>query len=110
MLSVGKANICRPTSESPEWIGLVLPMRHLSCATGAQREVFARRRAVRELLKGTLALLDIRVLDHMVVAEHALVSFVERALLQHWQAGRWDRPIGELRRGVELIRHRGDTR
>lgn len=32
-------------------------------------------------LKNALALVDIRVLDHMVVAEHAIVSFAERGLL-----------------------------
>src|ERR1700693_5447316 len=32
-------------------------------------------------LKQALALVDIRVLDHMVVAEHAVVSFAERGLL-----------------------------
>ena len=32
-------------------------------------------------LKQALALVDIRVLDHMVVAEHAVVSFAERGLI-----------------------------
>jgi DNA repair protein RadC len=32
-------------------------------------------------LKHALALVDIRVLDHMVVAEHAVVSFAERGLI-----------------------------
>lgn len=32
-------------------------------------------------LKQALALVDIRVLDHMVVADHAVVSFAERGLL-----------------------------
>ena len=32
-------------------------------------------------LKQALALVDIRVLDHMVVAEHAVVSFAERGLV-----------------------------
>ena len=32
-------------------------------------------------LRSALALVDIRVLDHIVVAEHALVSFSERGLI-----------------------------
>ena len=32
-------------------------------------------------LKQALALIDVRVLDHMVVAEHAVVSFAERGIL-----------------------------
>jgi DNA repair protein RadC len=32
-------------------------------------------------LKAALALVDIRVLDHLVVAEHAVVSFAERGLI-----------------------------
>ena len=36
---------------------------------------------LKSTLKHALALVDIRVLDHMVVAEHAVVSFSERGLL-----------------------------
>jgi DNA repair protein RadC len=32
-------------------------------------------------LRSALALVDVRVLDHIVVAEHALVSFAERGLI-----------------------------
>ena len=32
-------------------------------------------------LKQALSVVDIRVLDHMVVAEHAVVSFAERGLI-----------------------------
>ena len=44
-------------------------------------EPSAADRALTQTLKSALALVDVRVLDHLVVTRHSVVSFAERGLL-----------------------------